>query len=93
MQNTNIMAYEFITTKDFEAFKSELIQSINLINSDTQTKRWLRSAEVREKLNISPGTLQNMRIHGHIPFTKLGGTLFYDSDEIDKILNDNKIVN
>ena len=93
MQNIIVMIYEFITKKDFEAFKSELIQSINLISTDTKTKRWLRSAEVREKLNISPGTLQNMRIHGHIPFTKLGGTFFYDSNEIDKILNDNKIVN
>ena len=83
------MIYEFITKKDFETFKSELIQSINLINSDTKTKRWLRSAEVRKMLGISPGTLQNFRINGDIPHTKIGGTLFYDSDEIFKILKEN----
>ena len=53
-------------------------------------KKWLRSKEVRKMLNISSGTLQNMRIQGHIPFTKLGGTLFYDYDKINNILNENK---
>jgi hypothetical protein len=41
-------------------------------------------------LGISPGTLQNMRINGTIPFTKMGGILFYDSGEIQKILESNK---
>jgi len=43
-------------------------------------------------LGISPGTLQNMRINGTIPFTKMGGILFYDSEDIRKILEDNKNV-
>lgn len=84
------MKIEFITKQDF---KTQIAQSIASLNTDMKPKKWLRSKEVRKMLNISPGTLQNMRIQGHIPFTKLGGTLFYDSNEIDKILNDNKIAN
>ena len=87
------MKIEFITKQDLQEFKTEIAQSIASLNTDMKPKKWLRSKEVRKMLNISPGTLQNLRIHGHIPFTKLGGTLFYNSNEIDKILNDNKIVN
>jgi len=87
------MKIEFITKQDLQEFKTQITQSIASLNTDMKPKKWLRSKEVRKMLNISPGTLQNLRIHGHIPFTKLGGTLFYDSNEIDKILNDNKIVN
>ena len=87
------MKVEFITKEDFEQFKSDITSMLTTFSNKSKPKTWLRSSEVRERLGISPGTLQNLRIHGHIPFTKLGGTLFYDADEIDKILNDNKTVN
>jgi len=87
------MKLEVITKQDLEQLKSEITDTLTSLISGNKSKQWLRSKEVREMLGISPGTLQNMRIQGHIPFTKLGGTLFYDSNEIDKILNDNKIVN
>ena len=84
------MEIEFITKKDLETFKNEIIKEIASKNQSQTTKKWLRSAEVRKMFGISPGTLQNMRIHGHIPFTKIGGTLFYNHDEILEILNNNK---
>ena len=87
------MKVEFISKEDFEQFKSDITGMLTAFSNNTKPKTWLRSSEVREMLGISPGTLQNMRIQGHIPFTKLGGTLFYDSNEIDKILNDNKHLN
>ena len=87
------MKVEFITKADLEQFKNEISENLTTSIKDLQPKKWLRSKEVRQMLGISPGTLQNMRIQGHIPFTKLGGTLFYDSNEIDKILNDNKHLN
>jgi len=37
-------------------------------------------------LKISPGTLQNLRINGTIPYTKVGGIIFYESDEIQKVM-------
>lgn len=87
------MKIEFITKQDLQEFKIEIAKSIASLNKDMRPKKWLRSKEVREMLNISPGTLQNMRIQGHIPFSKLGGTLFYDANEIDKNLNDSKSLN
>lgn len=87
------MKVEFITKEDLEEFKSEIVQSINTVNMDVKPKKWLRSKEVRKMLGISPGTLQNFRINGLIPHTKIGGTLFYDYDEIIKVLKENKSVN
>jgi hypothetical protein len=38
-----------------------------------QSKQWLKSVDVRKMLNISPGTLQNLRINGTLRYTKIGG--------------------
>lgn len=80
------MNVEFITKDDLERFKNEIIKEINSGNQNQIQKKWLRSAEVREMLGISPGTLQNMRINGTIPFTKIGATLFYSMEDIQFIL-------
>lgn len=90
------MTATIITSEDLQGFKIELLEDIkNIINSSSgqQTKKWLRSIEVRELLGISPGTLQNLRINGTIPYSKIGGVLYYDYNEILKILDENRIHN
>ncbi|MDY7396739.1 helix-turn-helix domain-containing protein [Aureibaculum sp. 2210JD6-5] len=90
------MAATIITTEDLLEFKMELLDEIKkLLNNQTgrATKKWLKSQEVRELLGISPGTLQNLRINGTLPYTKVGGVLYYDYDEINKVLEQNKIHN
>ncbi|MFC4723632.1 helix-turn-helix domain-containing protein [Geojedonia litorea] len=90
------MAANIITTEDLKDFKNELLEDIKaMINhqSGFNTKKWLKSPEVRELLNISPGTLQNLRINGTLPYTKIGGLIYYDHDEIQKILTQNRIHN
>lgn len=88
------MAANIITTEDLNQFKSELLEDIKTIinnQSGFTPKKWLKSPEVRELLSISPGTLQNLRINGTLPFTKVGGVIYYDYDEIQKILEQNRI--
>ncbi|HMX00916.1 MAG TPA: helix-turn-helix domain-containing protein [Cyclobacteriaceae bacterium] len=83
---------QLITVGDLEIFKTSLIQEIkNLLTNATGTtaKKWLKSSEVRKLLGISSGTLQNLRVNGSLNFTKLGGIIFYDCDEIQKLLRDN----
>ena len=90
------MAATIITTEDLLEFKMELLDEIKklLQNQSGQTvKKWLRSPEVREMLGISSGTLQNLRINGTLPYTKVGGVLYYDYSEINKVLEQNKIHN
>ncbi len=90
------MAAEIITTDDLRVFKIELLDDIKKLindNSSQAQKKWLKSPEVRKLLNISPGTLQNLRINGTLPYTRMGGALYYDYEDIHKILTGNKIHN
>jgi len=73
------MAATIITTEDLREFKMELLDDIKeLLNNQSGqiTKKWLKSPEVRELLGISPGTLQNLRINGTLPYTRVGGVLY-----------------
>lgn len=90
------MAASIITTEDLQQFKHELLGDIKEIlseNSGLQTKKWLKSPEVRKLLSISPGTLQNMRVNGTLPFTKIGGVIYYDYQDIQKMLTENRVDN
>lgn len=87
------MAINVITTDDLETFRETLLNDFKKLLQEKQgypAKRWLKSHEVRRMLTISPGTLQNLRINGTLPFTKIGGVIFYDYDDIQKMLILNK---
>lgn len=84
------MAIEVITKDDLHAFRTELLQDLRQIISTvqpTQKKEWLKSPEVRQLLKISPGTLQNLRINGTLRFTKIGSIIYYNYDDIEKLLD------
>jgi len=88
------MGATIITSEDLMEFKVELLEDIKeLLENQTgyAPKKWLKSNEVRELLGISPGTLQNLRINGTLPFTKIGGILYYDHGEIMEVLERNKV--
>ena len=88
------MAATIITTEDLLEFKIDLLQEIKKLIQSTETnpiKKWLKSKEVIKLLNISPGTLQNLRINGTLTYTKIGGTIYYDNSAIEKLLNTNKV--
>ncbi|WP_338357340.1 helix-turn-helix domain-containing protein [Yeosuana marina] len=90
------MAATIITTDDLREFKLELLGEIKqLLNNQSglPTKKWLKSPEVREILGISPGTLQNLRINGTLPYTKMGGVLYYEYQEIVRVLESNRVHN
>ncbi|MFC0513381.1 helix-turn-helix domain-containing protein [Mucilaginibacter angelicae] len=82
-------ANELITKGDLNEFKSELLTEIKrLVQLDGQgeSKKWLKSNELRKLLKISPGTLQNLRINGTLSFTRIGSIMYYKFDDINKLL-------
>nr|WP_315218288.1 helix-turn-helix domain-containing protein [uncultured Flavobacterium sp.] len=87
------MAIEVITREDLNEFRELLLSELNsLFNSKPQQqKQWLKSNEVRKLLNISPGTLQNLRINGTLSYTKIGSILYYPYQDIQKLLEHNKV--
>ncbi|MGK7392607.1 MAG: helix-turn-helix domain-containing protein [Candidatus Cyclobacteriaceae bacterium M2_1C_046] len=86
------MSVNIVTKEDLEDFKRELLQNMqDLLKGDAgPQKKWLKSSEVRKLLKISPGTLQNLRVNGHLPYTRVGGTLFYAYQDIIEMLEENK---
>lgn len=87
------MTLTILTKEDLQEFKMELLAEIKkMIKAEDNLipKKWLKSKEVIKLLNISSGTLQNLRINGTLTYTKIGGTLYYDYADIDKLLNKNK---
>ena len=92
--NKNRMYREqIITREDLNEFRSLLLTDLKeILNTKSQAqKKWLKSSEVRKLLNISSGTLQNFRINGTITYTKIGGIIYYASNDIEKVLENNKI--
>jgi hypothetical protein len=86
------MAATIITTEDLHEFKVELLEEIRqLLSTDnSKSKEWLRSSELRKLLKISTGTLQNLRVNGTIPYTKIGGVIYYAYNDVLKMIEDNK---
>jgi len=82
------MNVELVTKEDLKELENNLLNAIKLINKPGQgeVKKWLKSVEVRKLLNISPGTLQNLRINGTLRYTKIGGIMYYKLEDIKKIL-------
>jgi Helix-turn-helix domain len=87
------MAIEVITREDLNEFRTLLLSDLNAMFNSTpqQQKQWLKSNEVRKLLNISPGTLQNLRVNGTITYTKIGGIHYYSSSDLNKVLETNKV--
>ena len=84
------MNIEIITKDDLRRIENLLGEIKGLIKpGQAQSKQWLKSYEVRKLLNISPGTLQNLRVNGTLRYTKIGGLLYYKLEDIEKLLDGN----
>jgi hypothetical protein len=87
------MPVEIITKDDLREFKEELLRDIKALlsasNSPSQ-KEWLKSAEVMDLLGIKATALQTLRINRQLPYSKLGGTLYYAYADVMNALNANK---
>lgn len=89
------MITPILTQNDLDRFKQDVISEIKALiqNRETETKKWIKNNEVKKMLDISHSTLQSLRANGTLSYTKVGGTIYYDIEEIEKILEENKISN
>lgn len=96
------MAVNILTTEDLKKFKEDLFIELRQIlgvqakQDNTKQREWLRTKEVCKMIGISLSKLQYMRDNNEIKYTRIGGTIFYNADEINKLLssgNDSKKVN
>jgi len=88
------MSAEVITKEDLQIFRIQLLDDFRRILSATQEKEempeWIKSGEVRKILNVSPGTLQNLRISSQLHPKKINGSWYYSLAEIKGLFSGNK---
>lgn len=88
------MPTSIITTDDLREFKIELLNDIKKLlakQASGKIKKYLKSSEVMDILQVSPGTLQNLRVNGTLPYTKVGGIIYYDVEEIQSVMTANRV--
>lgn len=81
---------QLVTVAHLQVFKEELIKDFKVLlksGGRAQEKQWMKSREVRKLLDISPGTLQTMRKNRTIVFKKVGGTIYYDRNKVNAMLD------
>jgi hypothetical protein len=87
---------QLVTIGDLEIFKQELLSELRKIvksGNGQLAKKWLKTNEVLKLLELSPGKLQTMRKSGVLAYVRIGGCLFYDPDDIDKMFERSKVNN
>ena len=93
-ERSRIYREQLLTVDDLNDFKRQLLFEIKTLLKEfggQPNKKWLKSRDVRKLLNISPGTLQNLRVKGTLPYTRIGGVIYHDSEDIQKMLEPKKL--
>src|SRR6202012_2467271 len=92
--HTQLFGEQLVTLKDLHEFKNEFLLEIkkSLKESAGQpTKKWLKTNEVCKILGVSITTLLTLRINGILPYSKIGGVLYFDYDDILRAMEERKV--
>ena len=87
---------QLVTIEDLENFKLDLISALNKILAEkvrSPEKKWLKSAAARKLIGVSPGKLQAIRESGLLAYTKIGGNIYYDQDDLFQLFEQHKVCN
>lgn len=83
------MSVEIVTKEDLQLFRIQLLDDLKRIfavsNKGQEPEEWLRSGEIRKVLKVSPATLQNLRVSGKLKPVKIGGTWYYNANELRQL--------
>ena len=84
---------QLVTLADLEEFKTQLTTVFKeLVKTSQGPKKWLKSSEVRKLTGISPGKLQVIRESGLLAFTRIGGNIYYDPEDVHRLFEENKVI-
>jgi len=86
---------EEVTKEDLRQFSLHLFDKIeclfkntNLVKKETDDPEWLKSKGVRKLLDISAGSVQNLRMTQKVRFKKVLGSYYYNKEDLLKLFND-----
>ena len=84
---------EIVTKQDLEYFKKELVSEFKILfESYKQQKQppveGYKTSHVRKILSCSVNKLVSLRISGKIRIKKIGGTLYYNKEDVHRLVNE-----
>lgn len=78
--------------EDIELIKSEIVKEIQDLLKDCIYKKWVKSSEVCQLLQISQAKLHELRSNREIPYSTIGKQHYYKLEDIHNLLEQNKTV-
>lgn len=87
-EGSALFTHQLVTLADLEKFKEQMLSEMRRLLTGVgiqQSKQWLKSREVRKLLDVSPGKLHAMRASRQLSFMRIGGVIYYDQRDIDKM--------
>lgn len=86
---------EAVTKEDLRQFSlllfdkiESLFKNTNLVKNHTDDPEWLKSKAVRKLLDISAGSVQNLRMTQKVRFKKVLGSYYYNKEDLIKLFSD-----
>lgn len=87
-ENSALFTHRLVTLADLEKFKEQMLSEMRRLfagGGGLPSKQWLKSREVRKLLDVSPGKLHAMRASRQLSFMRIGGVIYYDRADIEKM--------
>ena len=88
---------DMVTKEDLRQFGLELLCNIGTLMTQTREvqneivdQEWIKSKQVRILMNMSPGSVQNLRVTEKVRFKKIVGSYYYNKADLLKLFTDEK---
>lgn len=88
---------EIVTKEDLRQFGLLLVDKIEAVfkakdsgRKETLELEWIKSKSVRKLLDISAGSVQNLRTSQKVRFKKVLGSYYYNKKDLQKLFDDDK---
>lgn len=71
------MQIETLTKEDLQKLREDIASDLKALLQIREGQKWLRTRDVINLLQCSPTSIQNLRIRGQLPYTKVSGAIYY----------------
>lgn len=87
------MAIEVLTKEDLNVFETRLLSAIEsrikkYFSSVNEKPEGYKTSDVRKMLGCSVNKLVSLRVSRNLRTKKIGGTLYYNKDDIRRLLDE-----
>ncbi len=79
------------TVAEFYDLEERLYKRIIDFLQESKPKKWIRTTDVQKILGKPASSIQALRDSGALPYSRIGGTIYYEYDKIMHLLEDNTV--